>query len=360
MIAAAASVAVPPFARAATATAGYPTERYNRALVIDGAARPGIHDDAGLMDIKASGVTAVNITLGKVGNGPDAYDAAIRGIAATDGRVASHPKVLMKVLGAQDIHSAKASGRTGLIYGFQDTSMLEGELGRLALFHNLGVRIVQLTYNRRNLLGDGCLESADGGLSTLGREAIAEMNRLGLLLDLSHAGPRTIAEGIAACTGPLAITHTGCRALTDLPRNTSDDSLRALADKGGVAGIYFMPFLRVAGQVQAQDLIRHLEHAIDVCGEDHVGVGTDVSISAAPIDEAALREQRGFYERRRKAGIAAPGEAADVFNLIPEYNMPRRMLRLADDLARRGWSDGKIEKILGGNFVRLFLEVWGQ
>jgi membrane dipeptidase len=208
-------------------------------------------------------------------------------------------------------------------------------------------------------MGDGCLEPADGGLSLLGRELIAELERRRLLLDLSHAGPRTIAEGIAAAGGPLAITHTGCRALADLPRNTSDGALRALADKGGVAGIYWMSFLRSAGQPHAEDLIRHIEHAVDVCGEDHVGLGTDGPISAAPLDEAFRAAHRADVARRVKAGISAPGESPDVLNVIAEYNSPRRFLMLADALASRGWPASRIEKLIGGNFARLFAEVWG-
>ena len=236
--------------------------------------------------------------------------------------------------------------------------MLDGDLTRLATFYDLGVRISQPTYNRRNLMGDGCLETADGGLSRLGHDFVAELNRLNMLLDLSHAGPRTIAEGIAASAAPMAITHTGCRALVDVPRNTYDSSLKALADRGGVAGIYFMPFLRSSGQPHAADLIRHLEHAVNVCGEDHVGLGTDGGISRTEIDDAYAKFQRQFFEERAKAGIAAPGEAADVFNLIPEYNDPHRFETLAGDLARRGWKESRIEKILGKNFARLFGEVW--
>jgi membrane dipeptidase len=105
-------------------------------------------------------------------------------------------------------------------------------------------------------------------------------------------------------------------------------------------------------------VIRHLEHAVNVCGEDHVGLGTDGGISGIKLDEAYAQFQRKFFEDRAKAGIAAPGEAADVYNLIPEYNDPRRFKTLADDLARRGWTSGRIEKILGGNFARLFADVW--
>lgn len=354
--------------RPAFADAGFGAGRYHEAMVIDalggvGDPDPSAPEDAplsaaALADVKASGVTAINMTVNLVGNGPDRFERAVRGIALMEREIDAHPDVLLRVRTAGDLQVAKQTRRLGIIYGFQDTSMLEGDLGRLALFRDLGLRICQPTYNRRNLIGDGCLETADGGLSRLGYEFVAEVNRLGVLLDLSHAGRRTIVDGIAISKGALAITHTGCRALADLPRNTSDESLKALADKGGVAGIYFMPFLRVSGQPHAEDLIRHLEHAVNVCGEDHVGLGTDGSITGVALTDAFKAAFRQSVEDRRKAGISAPGESPDVYTLIPEYNDPRRFLTLADDLARRGWPSSRIEKILGGNFARLFAAVW--
>jgi membrane dipeptidase len=349
--------------------AGYPESRYSKAIVIDGLGGPGgfhpeLPDDApwtdsDVADARLSGVTAVNLTINDVGNGPDRFEKTIRIIALVEREIAAHPDVFMKIQRGADLAAARDSHRMGLIFGCQDTSMLDGDLGRLTLFHGLGLRIAQPTYNLRNLMGDGCLEEADGGLSRLGHEFVAEVNRLRIVLDLSHAGRKVISQGIQASKAPMAITHTGCRALVDLPRNTDDESLKALADRGGVAGIYFMPFLRASGQPHAEDLIRHLEHAVNVCGEDHVGLGTDGNISGIEINDAFRDAMRKFVEARRKAGISAPGESADVVNLIPEYNEPRRFLKLADDLAKRGWSSARIEKILGANFARLFAEVWG-
>jgi membrane dipeptidase len=265
--------------------------------------------------VKASGVTAVNVTVNSVGNGPNKFEETVAGIAYAEQQIADRPDYFMKVLAARDLTAAKTSGGMGLIYGFQDTSALDGDLRRLAMFQGLGVRIVQPVYNRRNLMGDGCLEPNDGGLSTLGRELLGEINKLKILVDLSHAGTRTQAEGIATSKAPVAITHSGCRALVDVPRNTHGRELKALADRGGISGI--------------------------------------------KLDEKYAEFQRKFFEERQKAGIAAPGEAADVFNLVPEYNDARRFVTLANDLSERGWSAKRIEKILGTNFVRLFGEVWG-
>ena len=364
-----AALAASPIARAAAPKRGYSDQAYAKAIVIDALGGPGGFDpDAApgsglsatdLADVKASGVTAVNLTVSSVGNGPGKFEETVATIAFSEGEIAKHPDIFMKILSGRDLTAAKASGRMGFIYGFQDTSPLDGQLDRLAMFQALGLRIVQPCYNRRNLMGDGCLEPANGGLSTLGHDFVGEVNKLKMLLDLSHAGPRVQSEGIDASKAPMAITHTGCRALVDVPRNTYDSELKALADRGGVVGIYFMPFLRASGQPHAEDLIKHLEHAVNVCGEDHVGLGTDGGISGIKLDEKYAAFQKKFFEDRAKAGIAAPGEAADVFNLVPEYNDPRRFLTLANDLTDRGWSAKRVEKILGANFVRLFTEVWG-
>lgn len=366
---AALALAASPALRAAAPKRGFPEGAYAKAIVIDGLGGPGGYDpdlapDAGLSpsmlaDVKNSGVTALNLTVSSVGNGPGKFEETVATIGYAELQTAQHPDHFMKVLTARDLNTAKRSGRMGLIYGFQDTSPLDGQLERLTIFHGLGVRIVQPVYNRRNLMGDGCLEPANGGLSTLGRELVAEINKLKILLDLSHAGPRTQADGIAASKAPMAITHTGCRALVDVPRNTHDSELKALANRGGVVGIYFMPFLRASGQPHGEDLIRHLEHAVNVCGEDHVGLGTDGGISGIKLDEKYAEVQRKFVEGRQKAGIAAPGEDPNVFNLLPEYNDARRFFTLANDLSDRGWPAKRIEKILGANFVRLFGEVWG-
>jgi membrane dipeptidase len=346
----------------------YSDKQYASAMVIDslggpGGFEPGLPDDAPLLpkfiaDARASGITAVNLTVGEVGNGSDVFEKTVAAIAGAEHELTAHPDAFLKVLRASDLALAKSTNRVGLIFGFEDSSMLEGNLKRLALFYDLGVRICQPTYNQQNLMGDGCLEPSDGGLSRLGHDFVAEMNRLHMVLDLSHGSPRTIAEAIAASKAPVAISHTGCRALVDLPRNTRDGELKALADRGGVAGIYFMPFLRKSGQPHAEDLIRHLEHAVTVCGEDHVGIGTDGTISRIELSKAYAESQRKFYTDRVKRGISAPGESADVFNLIPEYNTPRRFKTLADDLSRRGWPSARIDKILGANFARLFSAVW--
>lgn len=349
---------------AATGKSAWPG--YSRAVAIDALGGPGEYNAKpftalsakALADVRASGLTAVNVTVSGVGSYAKNPDETIRNIAYWNAQIAANPEVLMQVRNAADIEAAKRSNRLGLIYGFQDETPIGEDLDRVGLFDDFGVRVFQLTYNRRNLVGDGCLEPGNAGLSRFGHDLIKRLNERHLLVDLSHAGERTTREAIARSSDPIAITHTGCAALAELPRNKTDRELRELADKGGVAGIYLMPFLRKKGQPTADDLIAHIEHAIKVCGEDHVGIGSDGTISPIDFNDAFKRKHAQDIADRRARGISAPGEEPDVFTFLPDLNSADRFDILAGMLARRGYPDSRIEKIIGGNFARLFGQVW--
>lgn len=339
---------------------------YEDAIVIDCLASPGPFNvpertgsplsEAMLANAAASGITAVNVTVSGGGAGHESFDSTFSEIGYWERELTAHPNVLARVRRVADIHEAKQTGRLGLIYGFQDAAMLEGDLDRLALFHHFGVKIIQLTYNLRNQLGDGCLEPANAGLSKFGRSVVERMHELGMLVDLSHCGQRTTADAIEASPGPVAITHSGCRAVFDHPRSKRDEELRRLADKGGVIGIYTMPFLNPRGPATADDLMRQIEHAVNVCGEDHVGIGSDNSITPTEADAEYRRTLVEFAEVRQRLGIAAPRENELLF--IPDLNSPRRMEMIADHLLARGHSDARVDKIIGGNWMRLFGQVW--
>ncbi len=342
---------------------------YRRAIVIDGL---GAMDDPGETDpnvtrmsalgaasLKASGLTAMHTTVNQVGNQPDVWEKTIANIAALDQVVADNPDIFIKAGAARDIRRAKAEGRVAFVYGVQDTSLVGTELDRLAVLKGLGVRIVQLTYNLRNLSGDGALEPANAGLSKLGRATIARIETERMLVDFSHGGQRTVAEGLAATTRPPIISHTGCRALTDNPRNTWDPEMKACADRGGVVGVYWMPFLVADSRPTSADLIRHMDHARNVCGEDHIGIGTDGVLSKTVIDDKARAAQKAFRAERSAKGIAAPGEGADIFNIVADWDDNLRFRHLADGLARAGWSTRQIEKALGGNLLRVYGEAFG-
>jgi membrane dipeptidase len=169
-----------------------------------------------------------------------------------------------------------------------------------------------------------------------------------------------MSEGIAASKAPVLISHTGCRALANLPRNTDDVTLRALAKRGGVAGIIFWPYLRKDTQPMAIDVIRHIEHAVNVCGEDHVGIGTDAGIAAIERTPAYEKENREWVADAVADGVFERGRPPDLYTFIPDLNTAERFDRLASMLSARGHGDTRIGKILGGNFARVMGEVWGS
>ena len=186
------------------------------------------------------------------------------------------------------------------------------------------------------------------------------MNALGIAVDLSHCGTRTTATAIAASTRPPLITHSGCREVYRHPRSKEDRELKAMADKGGVLGIYLMPFLGGADGPKRPStgdaVIRHIEHALKVCGVDHVGIGSDMSVS--PIEETPeyLKAERAFAEGRAKLGNQAPDEDRPLY--IPDLNQPRRLELIAERLAAKGHPAATIEKVIGGNFHRVFKDIW--
>ena len=359
---------VPPLAPQ-PATVRWAWPGYETAIVIDNLATPGpfnVPDGFAhaftpqmVANARASGITAVNVTLSAGGAlGAQAFEATIRNIAFLENEFDRHPDAFVKVKTVADIRRAKESRRVGLIPGFQDATMLEGDVSRVDLFQRLGIRIIQLTYNVRNLLGDGCLEPGNAGLSAFGRAAVSRMNELGVLVDASHCGRQTTLDAIAMSTKPVAVTHSSCAALNDVPRAKTDDQIRRLAERGGVMGIYMMPFLRAAGQPTADDFIRHIEHAVRIAGEDHVGIGSDNSITPLDLSPDFRALHASFVKQRRAQGISAPGEDENVFNHVPELDSPQRMHLVADRLAARGHPSARIEKIIGGNWLRLFGEVW--
>ena len=341
---------------------------FDRAIIIDGLGGTGDPDgekgvtrlsDSAWSAIRATGVTVVRATVLPVGNVPDAWDEYSKSVAAEQALIAANPERMLLVRSAADVLKAKREGKHGIVLGTQDTSMVGSELDRLAQMKKDGVMTVQLTYNNRNLSGDGALEPANAGLSKLGRATIERIEAEKLLLDLSHGGARTMAEAAAAAKRPLVISHTGARALTDHPRNTDDATMRAVARKGGVIGVYFMPFLTIGRQPSGEDLLRHVDHISNVVGENHIGIGTDNGPLPTLINEKTKAENREWALGRIKAGIASPGEGPGVFPIVADYNSIDRYRRFASDLKKRGWTEKRLEKLMGANFLRVYREAWG-
>lgn len=363
-VASAVAISVPPRLRPADGR----LEVYEAGIVIDGLGAPGgrstegnaLLTDQEIADVRASGLSATHLTVGEVGRMAPlaAFESIVRGITRWEAEIDRHPEVLARVRSVADILDARKQGRTGLIYGLQDGVSFEDNLDRLQVLRQLGVRVVQPTYNRRNLLGDGVMEPANAGLSRAGIDAIERMNALGMLIDLSHCGRRTAADAIAVSARPVAFTHTGCAALVDHPRHRSDAELRAVAESGGVTGIFVMPYLSGGRQPTAADVIAHIEHALKVAGDDHVAIGTDGMISPRELTPVFVQRFREATRRRKMLGIAAPGETEDGYLFANDLNTPRRLETLAAMLLDRGHSERTVGKLLGGNLLRVFADTW--
>ena len=309
-------------------------------------------------DLKKSGVNAVNVTLGYVAGPADPFESTVKDMADTDRLIRANSGKLMKVLTSADIVTAKKTGRVGLIYGFQNSVQIGKKADRVDLYADLGLRILQLTYNPANDLGGGSM-AGDVGLTDFGRDVMKAAEAKKVLLDLSHSGERLCLDAARAATRPIGMNHTGCRALNDVPRNKTDEEMRAVAATGGVVGIYFMPFLVPNGRATAADVVAHIEHAVQVCGEDHVSIGTDGPITQNDDLDLYRQGLRKEIEERRAAGISAAGESEDVNTFVIDLRGPDQFDHLADLLAARGHSESRIDKILSGNLMRLYKDVWG-
>jgi membrane dipeptidase len=356
--------ATPALARRPTAEPRW----YKNALVIDGLG--GLSDpyspddqlrlsDRAWAEARMTGITVVRDTLLPVGNFSDGWDRLKKTISDYHNLLRANPDRLRLIEKASEIADCKRDGKLGIILGTQDTAMVGPALDRLGEMRADGIRCVQLTYNLANLSGDGSIEPRNGGITNLGRDTIRRIESEKLLLDLAHGGARTIEEAIAFARRPMTISHTGARAITDHPRNVSDAAIRGIADKGGVIGVYFMPYLARDMHASGAMLLDHIEHVARVAGEDHVAIGTDGGVLPVVIDAKAREAAKKDYEQRSAAGIAAPGEGPDVFPLVLDYNSLDKLERLGSDLIKRGWTSTRVEKLFGRNLARLYAEVWG-
>ena len=312
-----------------------------------------------IADARASGLTAVNVTMGYVAGGEEPYEQSVREIARWDARVRRRPADLIKILTAADILRAKRERKIGLIYGFQNAAMMGTSANRVETFADLGVRVIQLTYNPSNTLGDGSMAPGNRGLTAFGHEVVEQLNAARVMVDLSHSGERTCLDAARASRAPISINHTGCRALVDLPRNKTDEELRLVASRGGFVGIYFMPFVNTQSVCTAEDVALHIEHAVSVCGEDHVGIGTDGGTTGVDDMTAYRAAMRAEVAQRRTNGIGATGENPDTLPFCEELSGPGQYRRLIALLERRRHPARRIEKILGLNYVNFAREVWG-
>jgi membrane dipeptidase len=268
------------------------------------------------------------------------------------------------VCSVDDIDTAKRKHKVGLIMGIQNLRPLEDKLERLALFHAAGIRIMQLTYNERNFVGDGCLEESQGGLSEFGKRAIDEMNRLHIAIDLSHVGERTCLEAIECSRAPVLITHANAKAILDVPRNKSDRVLKEVAARGGTIGASIHLFMcwdgNPARRHSLSDFVRHINYLRDLVGIGSIAMGTDFpSVSDAASVTSVLNSTGVRYPSILGRYSAAFGNS--LSSRYPEdCNSPADLPRLTDALLASGWSEDDLRAFYGGNIMRSLRTIWHE
>ena len=276
----------------------------------------------------------------------------------------------------KDIKRAKREGKHAYLWNFQDSLPLGGgidvdrELDNIDLFYGLGLRVIQLTYNRRNFVGDGCTERYESGLTDFGLLVIERMNKLGMLVDVSHCGYQTTMDAIEASKVPVAATHTICKKVYPHTRGKTDEEMKAIVERGGYVGICQLPQF-IGGKGTIKEFLDHVDHAVEVVGVDHVGIGTDMKYrSNEPQELINHRRPIGASPRVGRSwwGGFRRGEPFYSIEFTPEmtpdetthgslawFNWPYFTV----GLVTRGYSDQEIEKIIGGNFLRLLENVIG-
>lgn len=318
-------------------------------ITIDGC-NPSNWDDLGVYDSLARGrVTALNATIAIW----EGFEETVDRTAVWHRRFREKADTLMQVRTAQDILRAHETGRTGIVLGWQNISPIENSVERLEAFHVLGVRVVQLAYNVRNLVANGCYEPHDEGLSMFGVKAVRKLNELGVLVDLSHVGDRSSLHAIEVSDRPVAFTHAQLREFFDHPRNKPADLVRALVAKGGVIGANAYPqFLPGGFDSALGEYLDGLERLLDVAGVDHVGIATDQCEGHDRDFFAYLSRLHGTTPH---FDVTLPDRNPAVRGLETNAEIPN----IASGLRDRGYGREEIDKIMGGNWMRLYREVWG-
>ena len=325
---------------------------YDEAIVIDGLSISNWESDAVFRRLRAGNITAINATVATWEN----FLQTMAHLSAWMRRFRERDDIL-QVKETADIYAAKEQGKTGIILSFQNASPIENELDRLGLFLALGVRVIQLTYHETNLLGSGCWERTDGGLSNFGVDVVREMNRLGIVIDLSHVGPKTTMDAIEMSEQPVAITHANARSFCGHPRNKEEDALKLLAEKGGVVGATsYAHFLPKGFDSTVEDFVDAIDDMVERVGIDHVAIGTD-STHDQPLEF--------WHYIGSQQGTKFPSTFADGSVPYTELSFqpkgidsPAEFPNLAEALVNRGYSAEDITKLLGGNWMNLFERVW--
>lgn len=299
-----------------------------------------------------SGVSVVAL-----GSGPGSYDDAMRFYAQWNGFIASNSQWFTRIDDAGDLTSVKASGKVGVLLSAQISDHFRTPAD-VDTFYGLGQRVSQLTYNLQSRIGAGFLENRDGGLTAFGHDIVARMEKVGMVVDLSHCADQTTLDALDAATRPPVFTHASARALLpNCSRCKTDEALRKLAAKGGVVGIPMIRFMiRPAPPVTVEHVADHVEHLFKVVGPEHVGIGSDLDMGGLSNGMPAT----GQPDISSQPNFARYGAymTADGMANVDGLNHPKRVFDLTEALVQRKHTDADIKAVLGGSFARVLKEVW--
>ncbi len=311
-------------------------------------ANPELFTKADLQPFIDSGINVIHPAFGL--GGPDAYTQTLQFFAQWNSFIANHDELLMRVDSAGDLDRVKKSGKLGVLLGLQNSDQFRRP-DDVNFFHGIGQRVSQLTYNSRNLIGNGATERRDEGISDFGVAIIERMNKVGMAIDVSHCGDRTTLEAFEISKKPVLITHSNCRALVNHPRVKTDEAIKKVGEKGGVMGITGVRmFVKVDEPTTIEHALDHFDHVRKLIGAEHLGVGSDIDLYGYDSMPPELNKQlRAGYK-----GSYAFREKIDIEGL----DHPKRMFDLTEGLIRRKYSDNDIQGILGGNFSRVLKEIW--
>jgi membrane dipeptidase len=314
--------------------------------------------DADFANAHRHGVTAYAVTAV---HPHSSLETALREVMFWD-LIARQNANLLVAMAAEDIRGAKRDGRAAIIVAAQDGDWIGLELHRVEALYRLGLRMMLPVYNATNQIGAGCLDH-DTGLTRFGEALVDECDRLGLLLDGSHVGKRTTLDIMARTKGPFVFSHSNAKAVVDNPRNVDDEQIRACVATGGVIGLApFGPFTIKKGSREwpsMADFIDHIDHVAQLCGStDHIGIGTDMSLGTYPYHDKDPWPQPAYASAVGVYADAVSGDVRSPKRALRDFNSYPQVVGFAEALKGRGYSETDIEKILGGNFLRVFEKVW--
>jgi membrane dipeptidase len=303
-------------------------------------------------DVRPYTESGINVFHQSVGlGGPNAYENALQYFAHWNGFIANDTEHFMRIDSPADLKRVKSSGKIGMLLGLQNSEHFRRP-DEVDFFRGLGQRVSQLTYNSRNLIGNGSTERRDEGISDFGVTIIERMNKVGMAVDVSHCGDRTTLEAFEISKKPVLITHSNCRALVaNHPRLKTDEAIKKVGDGGSVMGITGVRmFVKGDEPTTVEDVLDHFDHVRKLIGPEHLGVGSDMDLYGYDAMPAELNKQlRAGYK-----GSYAFRDKIDIEGL----NHPKRMFDLTEGLIRRKYSDADIAGILGGNFERVLTQIW--